>query len=306
MMHVYKLSDVHLMKPSVVTIGVFDGVHRGHQTLIQRLVTEAQQSNCLSVVLTFFPHPDRVLRNLSGRYYLTTPEQRAEALGKLGVDCVVTHPFDEEISQVRADDFVQSLLTYLKMQELWVGKDFALGYKREGNTQFLSALGAEKGYHLSTIDLLQSDGDGVISSTMIRQSLEAGKVAQAAKWLGRPYEVRGEVVHGQQRGRTIGFPTANIAVWEEQVIPQNGVYAGWATLESGERHKAVTNVGVRPTFDGAGVTVEAHLLDFSGDLYGQQLAFTFEKWLRGEQKFNGIQELIQQIGADAEAGRLLL
>jgi riboflavin kinase / FMN adenylyltransferase len=306
MMHIYNLSDVQLMKPSVVTIGVFDGVHRGHQTLIQRLVSEAHRTDRLSVVLTFFPHPDRVLRGLTGRYYLTTPEQRAEALGKLGVDCVVTHPFDEATRQMRAVTFVEHLLNYLKMQELWVGKDFALGYKREGNVAFLTEQGRQNNFKVTAIDLIQSNGDGVISSTMIRQALETGRVEQAAKWLGRSYEVRGEVTQGQQRGRTIGFPTANIAVWEEQVIPENGVYAGWATRQNGERYKAVTNVGVRPTFNGTGVTVEAHLLDFSGDLYGEQIAFTFEKRLRGEKKFNGIQELVDQIAMDAQTGRNLL
>jgi riboflavin kinase / FMN adenylyltransferase len=306
MMHIYNLSDVHLMKPSVVTIGVFDGVHRGHQILTQRLVTEAKRTDRLSVVLTFFPHPDRVLRGLTGRYYLSTPEQRAEALGALGVDCVVTHPFNDDIRQIRAADFAQRLVDHLRMHDLWVGADFAMGYKREGNVEFLTLLGQEKGFNVSTIDLLQSEGDGVISSTMIREALEAGRVEDAAKLLGRVYEVRGEVVHGQQRGRTIGFPTANINVWEEQVIPANGVYAGWATRENGERYKAVTNVGVRPTFSGVGITVEAHLLNFSGDLYGEQLGFTFEKRLRGEKKFNGIQELMEQIRLDAEEGLKVL
>ncbi len=305
MLHVYHLADVHLLKPSVVTIGVFDGVHRGHQTLIARLVDEAHQADLLSVALTFFPHPDRVLRGLTGRYYLTTAEQRAEELGRLGVDCVVTYPFNDQTRQMRAADFVDELVRYLRLRELWVGTDFALGYQREGNVAYLTDQGRSKGFNVTAIDLVQAE-NGVISSTRIREALEAGQVDQAAEWLGRPYTVRGEVVHGLARGRTIGFPTANINVWDEQVIPANGVYAGFATLEDGSQYQAVTNVGVRPTFDGMGITVEAHLLDFVGDLYGQQLTFSFNHHLRGELKFNGIQELIAQIGADALAARQLL
>jgi riboflavin kinase/FMN adenylyltransferase len=301
MRHIYNLAEAHLQQSSVVTIGVFDGVHRGHQHLIRQLVEEAHSTNRLAVVLTFFPHPDIVLRGLTGRYYLTTPEQKAEQLTKLGVDLVVTHPFNETTRQIRAADFVDQLIEHLRLHTLWVGADFAMGYKREGNVPFLTQQGAAKGFSLHVIDLVANDGEA-INSTTIRESLEAGNVERAHEWLGRGYEVVGEVVKGEQRGRKIGFPTANMGVWEEQVIPANGVYAGWATLGE-ERFMAVTNVGVRPTFDGQGVTVEAHLLDFDHDIYGQQLAFSFEKRLREEKKFNGIQELIAQIQADVEAGR---
>jgi riboflavin kinase/FMN adenylyltransferase len=304
MRHIYNLADAHLQQSSVVTIGVFDGVHRGHQHLIGQLVEEAHSTNRLAVVLTFFPHPDIVLRGLTGRYYLTTPEQKAEQLTKLGVDLVVTHPFNETIRQIRAADFVDQLLEHLRLHTLWVGADFAMGYKREGNVPFLRQQGEEKGFSLHVIDLVANGGEA-ISSTHIREVLEAGNVERAQHWLGRGYALAGEVVRGEQRGRKIGFPTANIAVWEEQVIPANGVYAGWATLGD-ERFMAMTNVGVRPTFEGQSVTVEAHLLDFDRDIYGQQLAFSFEKRLREEKKFNGIQELIAQIRADVEAGRAYL
>ncbi len=304
MKHIYNLADAHLQQPSVVTIGVFDGVHRGHQYLIRQLVEEAHSTNRLAVVLTFFPHPDIVLRGLKGRYYLTTAEQKAEQLMKLGVDLVVTHPFNDETRQIRAAAFVDRLLEHLRLNALWVGEDFAMGYKREGNVPFLMQQGTEKGFSLHVIDLVHNEG-GVITSTKIREALQAGEVEQANEWLGRSYEVVGEVIQGEQRGRKIGFPTANINVWEEQVIPANGVYAGWATL-GGERFMAVTNVGVRPTFAGQGVTVEAHLLDFDRDIYGQQLAFSFDKRLRDEMKFAGIDALIAQIRADVEAGRAYL
>ncbi len=307
MSHIHNIINVHLMQPAVVTIGVFDGVHRGHQYLIRRLVQEARQHDRLSVVLTFFPHPDVVLRSLEGRYYLMSPEARAEEILKLGVDMVVTHPFNDQVRQIRASEFVNLLISHLHMRELWVGKDFALGHKREGDIKFLRQYGFTHGYDVQAIELVQADDvHAIISSTMIRESLELGEVEQAAEWMGRPHSMSGEVVRGDQRGRTIGFPTANIAVWPEQVIPAKGVYAGWATLGS-ERFMAATNVGVRPTFDGAGtLTVESYLLDFDRDIYGKSLTVTFDRRLRGEQKFNGIDELIAQIRHDTEQTRALL
>jgi len=301
MKHIYHLAEAHLEQPSLVTIGVFDGVHIGHQHLIRRLVADAHANNRLAVVLTFFPHPDVVLRGLQGRYYLMTPEQRADEMAKLGVDFVVTHPFDDVVRQIRAADFVDQLVEHLKIDALWVGSDFAMGYKREGNVDYLRAQGEEKGFSLNVIDLIVAEG-ATISSTAIRDALLNGDVGQVREWLGRAYEVEGEVIHGQERGRTIGFPTANTAVWPQQVIPANGVYAGWATIGD-ERFMAMTNVGVRPTFEGEGVTVEAYLLDFDRDIYGQKVRLSFETRLRAEQKFNGIQELIAQIGKDVEAGR---
>ncbi len=302
MNHVYNLATIQLDQPSVVTIGVFDGMHRGHQHLIRRLVKSARDSGRLAVVLTFFPHPDVVLRGLSGRYYLTSPQQRADLMGELGVDHVITLPFNEEFRQIRAASFVDMMREHLKLESLWVGADFALGYKREGNTDFLRAQGVEKGFALEVIDLVGENGIATFSSTAIRDLLSAGDVEAAQRLLGRSYSVSGEIVHGDHRGRTIGFPTANIATWGEQVIPANGVYAGWATV-SDERHMAVTNVGMRPTFEGQSLRVEAHLLDFDRDIYGETITFTFETRLRPEKKFNGIQELIAQIGADAQTGR---
>jgi riboflavin kinase/FMN adenylyltransferase len=305
MNHIYGLENANLDKPSIVTIGVFDGVHRGHQHLLAPLVAEAQASNRLAVVLTLFPHPDYVLHNQSGRYYLTTPDQKAEVLGNLGVDVVVTHPFNDEVRHIRAAQFVDQLVAHLKMTSLWVTSDFAMGYEREGNFAFLSQQGREKGFEVRQIDLLTSQSTNVISSSSIRQTLLEGNVEQAAEWLGRPYSVEGPVVHGDHRGRIIGFPTANVESWPEQVIPANGVYACWATLE-GERHMAVTNIGQRPTFNGVGTRIEAHILDFDRDIYDMKLAVDFVKRLRGEQKFSVIEALVQQIHADAAQGRELL
>jgi len=305
MNHIYNLADTKLDQPSIVTIGVFDGVHRGHQHLISQLVNAAHSNGRLAVVLTLFPHPDVVLKKLTGRYYLTTPEQKAALLGDLGVDVVVTHPFDDTVRQIRAADFVDQLLAHLNMQSLWVTADFAMGYKREGNFAFLTAQGAQKGFEVKEIGLLGNDGVARISSSAIREALLAGDVEKAAHWLGRPYSIEGPVIHGDHRGRAIGFPTANIQVWDEQVLPANGVYAGWATL-NGERFMTVMNIGERPTFAGKDIRVEAHLLDFDRDIYGQRLSVDFVARLRGEQKFSGLDALIQQIRADAERGRSIL
>lgn len=304
MNHYYNIADAHLEQPSIVTIGVFDGVHRGHQHLIQRLVAEARASKRLAVVLTFFPHPDIVLKELKGRYYLTTPEQKADLLISMGVDYVITHPFDDQVRQIKAANFVDHLLDHLKMQSLWVGSDFALGYKREGNVPFLRGQGEHKNFSVQEVDLIMGDGEK-ISSSAIRDAIMAGDLVQAKSWLGRPYSVTGEVVHGEKRGRQIGFPTANTATWDEQVLPANGIYAGWARLGQ-ERFMAMTNVGVRPHFDGRVVTVEPHLLDFERDIYGQQLEVSFEKRLRPEAKFSSLQELIDQIGRDVREGRVYL
>jgi riboflavin kinase/FMN adenylyltransferase len=304
MPHYRSLAEVRLEKPSIVTIGVFDGVHRGHQYLIRRLVETARARGQLSVAITFYPHPDVVIRGITGRYYLTTPEERAEILMALGIDVVITLPFDDDLRHIRAAAFVDQMNTYLQLETLWVGSDFALGYQREGNVTFLRQQGEEKGFGVEVIDLLLSEG-GAISSTVIRDALTAGDVVSARHLLGRSYAVSGEVVHGEARGRKIGFPTANIAVPESLVIPANGVYAGWGLLGD-ERFMAVTNVGLRPTFNGQSVTVEAHLLDFNRDIYGETLGFTFETRLRPEMRFSGIDALISQIAEDSAAARAYL
>jgi riboflavin kinase/FMN adenylyltransferase len=306
MQHVYALADAKPASRTIVAVGMFDGVHRGHQFLVQRLVEKAQQMGCVPVVLTFFPHPDVVLGRASGRYYLTTPEQRAALLGDLGVDIVVTHPFNDAVRQIRAADFVDRLIAHLNLGELWVGADFALGYKREGNVDFLRAQGQQKHFTVEVVELVTQDNNGTtINSSTIRAALQAGKVDQAAEWLGRPYRLAGEVIHGDARGRTLGFPTANVDVWEEQVLPDNGVYAGWAHL-NGETFMSVANVGTRPTFKGKGVRVEAFLLDFDRDIYGQTLVFDFILRLRPELKFDSVDALVEQMHRDVTRGREIL
>lgn len=305
-MHVYKLADATLDRPSIVTIGVFDGVHRGHQDLIRRLVDAARERDYAAVVLTFFPHPDLVLREQTGPYYLMHPEERAAMLVSMGIDLVVTQTFDDELRAVRAQNFVATLSHQLQMKSLWVGRNFVMGYEREGNVAYLAELGQEHGFEVVTVELVgHQDNGSTITSTGIRTALQAGEVEMVRKWLGRAYTVTGEIVHGHRRGHQIGFPTANIDVWLEQMVPANGVYAGWATLGA-ERFMAVTNIGVRPTFNGSGMTVEAHLLDFDRDIYGEQMTLSFDHYLRAEQKFAGIGALKDQLMRDVEAGRACL
>jgi len=306
MQRVESLEQVQGNHPTVVTVGMFDGIHRGHEYLIQQLVEQAHTHDQQVAVISFFPHPDVVLQNITGRYYLTSIDQKTALLQSMGVDILVLHPFDAQVRQMRAALFVDRLLDHLNMQALWATENFALGYEREGNIDFLRQQGQEKNFTVRTVDLVTpSDPPEKISSTRIRNALAEGDLVSVETWLGRPYAVRGEVVHGDHRGRTIGFPTANVQSWAQQLIPANGVYACHVTHQDTE-YIAAVNVGQRPTFDGDGITVEAHLLDFDGDLYGETLTVTFLHRLRGEQKFDGIDALIAQIRADAERTRDLL
>lgn len=303
MNHLHHLKDANLEADSLVTIGVFDGVHLGHQQLIQRLVDSARASRRKAIVLTFYPHPDKVLDKVETRFYLTPPDKRAELLLDLGVDLVITHPFDDETRHLPAADFIELLVDYLRVKEVWVGADFALGFQREGDVRYLRAQGAKRGFKVRAMELITSRvSRQFVRSTTVRDYVRKGEVAAAANLLGRAYALEGIVVAGERRGRTIGTPTANLEVWPEQLIPGNGVYATWARF-SGETFPAATNIGLRPTFAGDDVTVEAHLLEFDRDIYGERLELTFEKRLRPERKFSSLDELRQQIQADIAAVR---
>lgn len=305
MRHIRSLQAANLDRPAAVTIGAFDGVHRGHQSLISQFVESAASSGLTPVVLTFHPLPRLVIGGFEPGFYLTLPDDRAALLGELGVELVITHPFNDEVRHIRAAAFVDSLRESLDMRALWVGADFAMGYQREGNVSFLQAEGAQKGFEVRVVDLMDA-GDERVSSSRVRAALAAGDVEEADRLLGRPHFVRGEVVFGDRRGSTIGIPTANLAIPVEMAIPARGVYAGWAGVEEA-LHPAVVNIGLRPTFDGAAAsTVEAHLLDFSADLYGQKLTLHFTARLRDEQKFSGVEALVRQIEADIRQARELL
>lgn len=303
MRHLRHINDANLDSDSLVTIGVFDGVHLGHQQLIKRLADIARASQRKSIVLTFHPHPDKVLEDVETRYYLTTPEKRAELLLDLGVDLVITHPFDDETRQMPAAIFVNQLVKYLRIKEIWVGKDFALGFQREGDVGFIRALGEERGFKVRAMELITARlSDQLIRSSTVRDHLRNGNVRAAKDMLGRAYALEGAIVAGEGRGRTIGVPTANLEVWSQQIIPANGVYATWARVGE-QAFPAATNIGLRPTFAGDDVTIEAHLLGFNRDIYGDRLELAFEKFLRPERKFSGLDELVKQIQDDIEATR---
>lgn len=315
MQHFSSLEEISLQN-SWLTIGSFDGVHLGHQAIVRQLTAGAHAEGLPAVVLTFFPHPAVVLGKRNDPFYLSSPEEKAALLGELGVDVVVTHPFNLNVSLLSPNEFMSNVTAHLHPSHLMVGYDFALGRGRTGDVVALSKIGEELGYYLEVIQPVTS-GSEVISSSQIRQALRDGNVEEAARLLGRPYAIRGEIIHGDGRGKSIGIPTANLQVWAERAIPKAGVYVCQATFElSGEEKRAqtgvaygaVANVGVRPTFEKQAVAprVEAHLLDFDRDLYGQQIRLTFLARLRDEQRFPDVQTLVKQIHADIERGKEFL
>jgi len=305
MLHVQTFEMLRVQR-GFVTIGAFDGLHRGHQALLARLVSAARAQDGAAAVVTFHPHPAVVLRGVDSPYSLTSPAERARLLEQLGVDVLVTLPFTRELAAVGANDFLDMLKTSLGLRELWVGYDFALGRGREGDIPFLRQASARLGFDLRVNEPV-TQGDLPVSSSLVRALLKEGDVARAADLLGRCYGFEGPVVHGDGRGRSIGIPTANVQAWEGQLLPRNGVYATWATVD-GLRRPAVTNVGLRPTFENTPPVprVEALLLDFDQDLYGKTVRLEFVQFLRPEQRFAGVQALLEQIGLDKDRAREVL
>lgn len=304
MEHYRSLEKVKLLK-SWVTVGVFDGVHRGHQQIIQRLTSGAHAIGVPAVVITFDPHPAKVF----GRgeiNLLTLPEERAELLGNMGVDVVVTHPFNRDVANITASEFMQTLRDRLGVDHLVLGYDSTLGRNREGNATRLTEIGLGLGYTVEVVSAL-SDESGVISSTEIRKLITVGNVAEAARLLGRPYPLRGPVVHGDHRGRTIGFPTANVEYSREKIIPAGGIYACWAKVD-GQKYGAAVNIGINPTFtpEKRTMNVEAYLLDFQRDIYDRNLELEFIARLRDEMRFDSVDTLVKQIWDDVEMTRRIL
>jgi riboflavin kinase/FMN adenylyltransferase len=305
MRHFWSLEDVYL-QDTWLTIGTFDGVHHGHQEIVQKLAEGAHQTGSQAVVLTFYPHPAIVLGKRQDPFYLTTPEERAALLGQFGADVVITYPFTPEISTTSAHDFVSLLKSHIGMHHLIVGPDFALGRDRGGNTNTLKEFGKEFDYTLSTISPVEINGE-VVSSSRIRGALSRGELALVNKLLDRPYFINGQVVPGDGRGKTIGIPTANLSFWLERALPKSGVYATQSTI-NGHTFGSVTNVGVRPTFksDFEHVQVETHLFNFEDQIYGQDIKLNFISHLRDEQRFPNIETLVNQINLDvSEAKRIL-
>lgn len=302
----YKGLEKVRLDSSWVTIGTFDGVHLGHQQIVAGLVEHAHQAGQPAVVITFHPHPKIVLGRESRPFYLTLPDKRAQLFGEMGVDVVITHPFNDQISQLSARAFIQRLHDHLRMEKLWVGYDFALGKDREGNPPRLRELGEDFGYTVHEVSSYTLHGE-IVSSSRIRELLRQGKAQQAARFLGRLFQLKGQVIGGDKRGKDLGFPTANLDVPREMVQIKPGIYATLTSLD-GQDLPSVTNVGFRPTFDDGMEfpIVETFILDFSGDLYGMELEVSFHTYLREEIKFESVPALIAKMEEDVERAREIL
>lgn len=290
---------------SVVSIGFFDGVHRGHRAIIERAVRHAGQLGVRSAVVTFDRHPLEVVRPGSQPPLLQPHRTRLRTLADTGVDLVVTVPFDDELRHLAPAAFVDRTLAPLAPREVVVGANFRFGHKAAGDVATLVELGQARGFDVEAVSLLELDGV-VVSSTEIRQRLGRGDVETAAAMLGRPPAVEGVVVRGDQRGHELGFPTCNLAVDSRVAVPAIGIYAGVAHLPEGRRVDAAVSVGVNPTFGGEEQRVEAHLLDFDEDLYGVELTVDFRARLRGEERFDSAESLATQIRDDVDRARRVL
>lgn len=300
----------------VLTIGVFDGVHRGHAQLISRAVDAARARGIPCVLMTFDPHPAEVVRPGSHPAQLTTLPRRAELAEELGVDVFCVMPFTSEFMKLSPERYVHEILVErLHVAEVVVGENFTFGRKAAGNVDLLRETGARFGFAVDGVNLL-AEHAVTFSSTYIRSCVDAGDVAAATEALGRPHRVEGVVVHGDGRGRGLGFPTANISTPIYSAIPADGVYAAWFTVlgpgpvegsvEPGRRYKAAVSVGTNPTFSGRTRTVEAYVLDKEADLYGQHVAVDFVERVRGMEKFESVEALIDEMGRDAEKARKIL
>ncbi|MCL7382353.1 bifunctional riboflavin kinase/FAD synthetase [Streptomyces sp. NPDC057539] len=295
---------------SVVTIGSYDGVHRGHQLIIGRAVERARELGVPSVVVTFDPHPSEVVRPGSHPPLLAPHHRRAELMGELGVDALLILPFTVEFSKLSPADFiVKVLVDKLHARAVIEGPNFRFGHKAAGNVAVLADLGVTYDYEVEVVDLYvtgEAGGGEPFSSTLTRKLVADGDVAGAAEILGRPHRVEGVVVRGAQRGRELGFPTANVETLPHTAIPADGVYAGWLTAD-GERMPAAISVGTNPQFDGTERTVEAYAIDRVGlDLYGLHVTVDFLSYVRGQRKFESIEALLEAMGDDVKRSRALL
>lgn len=304
----------------VLTIGVFDGVHRGHAELIARAVEAGRSRGVPTVLMTFDPHPMEVVFPGSHPAQLTTLTRRAELVEDLGVDVFLVMPFTADFMKLTPDRYIHELLVErLHVLEVMVGDNFTFGRKAAGNVETLRKAGERFGFSVESVSLVSehhqapalrasgSPAESVTySSTYIRACVDAGDLSAAAEALGRPHRVEGVVVRGDGRGRHLGYPTANIATPMYSAIPADGVYAGWFITQSGERYMTAVSVGTNPTFSGRARTVEAFVLDLDADLYGQHVAVDFVVRLRGQEKFDSVEDLIEAIGRDTDKARTVL
>jgi riboflavin kinase/FMN adenylyltransferase len=291
-------------KDTALTIGVFDGVHLGHKHLISILLKQAKRSDFLSGVITFRQHPEDLFSPRSKLPFLTDMKARTSFLKKEGVDFVVPLSFSEELARLDARSFIGLLQKHLRMRHLVIGADFALGRDRAGNTTALKKLGKELDFKVTIVPPLVINGE-VVSSTAIRKAMAAGDMPRVRKLAGHYFSLHGKVVPGTGRGEGLGFPTANLNVSKGQALPPDGVYTSWAHI-NGKTYESLTNVGLCPTFDSTERTIETYIIDYSGDLYGNDLYVDLAGKLRDEEKFDSIDELKVQIADDIKRGRKIL
>jgi len=297
-----ELSRVAPGRPCAVTLGVFDGVHRGHQHLVEVLLEHARRENLASVGLTFNPHPRTVLRPGTAITYLTSLEERIDLLQALGLDAVGVLAFTSELAQLSPLEFLSLLSVELEMKLLVVGPDFALGRNRAGTIGVMREIGHSLGFKVEVAPLLAEDGEKVGSSA-VRQALSVGDVEAVARLLGRVFSLRGPVIAGDRRGRTLGFPTANIAIGLDRALPAYGIYVTQAYVRE-NAYESCTSIGIRPTFDvEPRPTVETYILDFDEDIYGQEMRIDLLSSLRGEVRFDSADDLVTQMHRDIEQAR---
>lgn len=302
-----QLTDFHPPHFSVVTSGTFDGVHLGHQKILRRLQELAARKQGETVLLTYWPHPRLILQpEDKSLRLLTTLSEKVKLLEEMGVDHLIILPFTKELSQMSSEEFIRDILVdKIQTKTLVIGYDHKFGKNREGSFEYLQSHSHLFGFAIEEISRQDVDDLGV-SSTKIRTALAQGDISTANKYLGRPYELSGQVVKGQQIGRSLGFPTANIQIAEDyKLLPRDGAYAVHAEVNS-IQYKAILNIGDRPTVDGQKKTIEAHLIDFEGDLYGQELRVYFQEFLREEKKFESLDALKNQLVVDRERAIFIL
>jgi riboflavin kinase/FMN adenylyltransferase len=299
-----EMARVAPSKDMLLTIGVFDGVHLGHQYLILQLVEQARQQDLLSGVVTFRQHPQEVLQPETKLPFLTDLDERINLLRNEGVEVIIPISFTAQSARLSARRFVELMQKYLRMRGLVIGADFALGRNREGDADALHALGQEMDFSVTIVSAVILNGE-VVSSTAIREALAKGDVEKVRRLTGRPFSLHGQVITGAGRGVALGFPTANLDMAPEQALPQDGVYATWAYID-GRVYQSMTNIGFNPTFDDSKRIVEIYIVDYRGDLYGRELKVEIMERLRAEKKFSTVEELKQQIAEDVKRGQAIL
>ena len=299
-----ELAALSVERDSMLTIGVFDGVHRGHRRLIGQLVEQARRAGRAAGVVTFRNHPASVLRADFHPNYLTSLEDRLDLLRATGVDFVAPITFDTELSRLDAGAFAARLVSALRMRGLVIGADFAMGRGRGGDPNALAKLGEELGFTVQAVDLL-ADGPHAVKSTSVRRALAEGDVETVARMLGRNFTCRGVVVEGERRGRELGFPTANLETPPGLAVPAHGIYAAWAHFDD-QRRMAAVSIGVNPTFGEQPRAIEAYLLEYQGDLYGKTMRLEFVAYLRDELKFDTVEALIIQMREDVRKTKEIL